>query len=148
MFHASYAGPDGAPESMPKFWQLEQKSSSDVSSAKSLVLLYKIFTLDPARGSLESQREEICSIIRRVPLGRQNREAQIGPLAEGEGNPVLDGYDCVIWTIDAIDALAKAGILSLSEMGFKTGGETQQARTLAFFNPLHIHIRSSLILIL
>ncbi|KAI9055068.1 hypothetical protein LZ554_000033 [Drepanopeziza brunnea f. sp. 'monogermtubi'] len=127
LFHASYDRPSGTPEGTSKIWQLEQKPSRDVSAVKSLVLLYKICTLDPARGPIESQCEEIRSIVSRVPLGRQNREAQLGPLAEGEGNPVLDGYDCVIWTVDAIDALAQAGILSLSKMGFRNAGEFMAA---------------------
>lgn len=98
---------------------------SDVSTSKSLVLLFKIGTLDPnpEHGSIEEQCNKIRSILDRVPLGRNNRESQLGPLAEGEGNPVLDGYDCVIWTIDAMDALARANIISMTDLDCRDGGK-------------------------
>lgn len=98
---------------------------SDVSSSTKLVLLFRIGTLDPNSelGSIEEQCNQIRSVLDAVPLGRKQRESQLGPLAEGEGNPVLDGYDCVIWTIDAMNALARANIISMAKLDCRDGGK-------------------------
>ena len=101
---------------------------NDVSTATTLVLLFRIGTLDPNSelGSIEEQCRHIRSVLDDVPLGRQNRESQLGPLAAGQGNPVLDGYDCVIWTIDAMDALARANIISFERLKCTDGGKHPQ----------------------
>jgi hypothetical protein len=44
-------------------------------------------------------------------MGRQAREDRYGEVRAG--NPVLDGYDCVIWTGDAMRALIKEGLIDL-----------------------------------
>jgi hypothetical protein len=85
----------------------------DVSTSHSLVLLYRIGTLDSTKSSIDTQFQCIRRVLDAVPLGRENRERKIGPLEEGEGNQVLDGYDCVIWTKDALSALADAGLIDL-----------------------------------
>ncbi len=71
-------------------------------------------------GPLEEQFIRIREVLDKVPLGRANREAQLGTLRDDEGNKALDGYDCVIWTIDAISALAAAKIIDL---GCKNAGK-------------------------
>ncbi|KAG4422607.1 hypothetical protein IFR04_004228 [Cadophora malorum] len=124
LLHASYAPPPDAPQS-PATWFLEERPVNDVSTATTLVLLFRIGTLDPNSelGSIEEQCRHIRSVLDDVPLGRQNRESQLGPLAAGQGNPVLDGYDCVIWTIDAMDALARANIISFERLKCTDGAQ-------------------------
>ncbi|KAG4427997.1 hypothetical protein IFR05_016518 [Cadophora sp. M221] len=123
LLHASYAAPAKAPNGAPSTWFLEERPVSDVSSSTKLVLLFRIGTLDPNSelGSIEEQCNKIRSVLDDVPLGRMQRESQLGPLAEGEGNPVLDGYDCVIWTIDAMNALARAKIISMAKLDCRDG---------------------------
>ncbi|KAH7395970.1 hypothetical protein BKA64DRAFT_709342 [Cadophora sp. MPI-SDFR-AT-0126] len=133
LLHASYAPPPEA-RNTPATWFLEERPVSDVSTSTSLVLLFKIGTLDPNSqlGSIEEQCRMIRSVLDDVPLGRQNRESQLGPLAVGQGNPVLEGYDCVIWTIDAMDALARANIISLEKLECTDGAQVMaKARALA-----------------
>lgn len=86
----------------------------DVSSAHSLVLLYRIGTLDTTHHTIDDQIQSIRDVLESVPLGRSNREQTLGPLKENEGNKVLGGYDCVIWTRDAVAALADAGLINSS----------------------------------
>jgi hypothetical protein len=50
-------------------------------------------------------------VVQDVPMGRQAREDRYGEVRAG--NPVLDGYDCVIWTGDAMRALIKEGLINL-----------------------------------
>ncbi|KAK0101293.1 hypothetical protein ONS95_006470 [Cadophora gregata] len=133
LFHASYAPPFESPNDPPS-WFLEEKPSSDVSTATTLVLLFRIGTLDPNSelGSTEEQCSQIRAVLDNVPLGRQNREARLGPLAEGRGNPVLAGYDCIIWAIDAMDALARAKIISMDKLDCTDGAQVMaKARVLA-----------------
>ena len=108
---------------------------NDVSTATTLVLLFRIGSLDPNSelGSIEEQCRQIRSVLDDVPLGRQNRESQLGPLAAGQGNPVLDGYDCVIWTIDAMDALARAKLISFEKLKCTDGGK--QPREIPYQTP-------------
>ncbi|KUJ09684.1 uncharacterized protein LY89DRAFT_675850 [Mollisia scopiformis] len=115
LFHASYASPDPSRPSLPPKWLLEQRVVKDVSTSQSLVLLYRIGTLDSTTTSIDAQFQAIRHVLETVPLGRENREQKVGPLKEGEGNSVLDGYDCVIWTRDAVAALAAAGLIVLEE---------------------------------
>jgi hypothetical protein len=79
-------------------------------------------------------------VLDSVPLGKENRERELGPK---QGNPALGGYDCVVWTVDALAALDKAGLINL---GGKTAGKLT---TLFFFRssgapqPLLLHGHSS-----
>ncbi|CAL3972046.1 unnamed protein product [Diplocarpon coronariae] len=95
LFHAAFTSPEGL-QTSPRRWVEEVRPVRDVTSSDSLVLLYRISTLDPNRGSIESQCDLIRNVLSRVPLGRQNRERILGPLAGGEGNPALENYDCII----------------------------------------------------
>ncbi|KAH7360180.1 hypothetical protein BKA65DRAFT_473343 [Rhexocercosporidium sp. MPI-PUGE-AT-0058] len=123
LLHAAYARPANSPDGTPSTWFLEERPVGDVSTSTKLVLLFRIGTLDPNSelGSIEEQCSQIRSVLDAVPLGRENRESQLGPLAEGEGNPVLDGYDCIIWTIDAMNALARANIISMAKLDCRDG---------------------------
>lgn len=117
LFHASYSSPsdpNSPDEPLPASWHLEQRTVKDVSTSHSLVLLYRIGTLDSTKSSIETQFQCIRRVLEAVPLGREKREREIGPLEEGEGNQVLDGYDCVIWTKDALNALANAGLININ----------------------------------
>jgi hypothetical protein len=62
-------------------------------------------------------------VLDSVPLGKENRERELGPK---HGNPALGGYDCVVWTVDALAALDKAGLIDL-------GGKTAGKLTSLFF---------------
>ncbi|PBP24995.1 hypothetical protein BUE80_DR004134 [Diplocarpon rosae] len=126
LFHAAFTSPEGLPNS-PRKWVEEVRPVRDVTSSDSLVLLYRIATLDPSRGSVESQCDLIRNVLNRVPLGREKRERILGPLAEGEGNPVLENYDCIIWTVDAMTALADAGIISFAHLGFENAARVMAA---------------------
>jgi hypothetical protein len=118
LFHASY-GDDCK-------WVLEQRSVKHVSASQSLVLLYRLGTLDPNLAPIEEQFDRIREVLEKVPLGREAREKELGPK---KGNKVLGGYDCVIWTCDAITALEKAGML---DFGGRTVDEViAEARQLA-----------------
>ena len=57
----------------------------------------------------------IRNALKEVPIGKENRERVLGGLKEGEGNPDLEGYDCVIWTIDAMRKLDERGIIHLDK---------------------------------
>jgi hypothetical protein len=61
--------------------------------------------------------EQVHKVLDSVPLGKENRERELGPK---KGNPALGGYDCVVWTVDAMAALEKAGLIDL---GDKTAGK-------------------------
>jgi hypothetical protein len=120
LFHASYISPSPSDATIPSEWILEQRHVKDVSSAHSLVLLYRIGTLDTTHRTIDDQIQSIRDVLEAVPLGRSNREQILGPLKENEGNKVLGGYDCVIWTRDAVAALADAGLITLCD---KSAGE-------------------------
>ncbi|KAK6582856.1 hypothetical protein PZA11_005264 [Diplocarpon coronariae] len=126
LFHAAFTSPEGL-QTSPRRWVEEVRPVRDVTSSDSLVLLYRISTLDPNRGSIESQCDLIRNVLSRVPLGRQNRERILGPLAGGEGNPALENYDCIIWTTDAMTALADAGIVSFANLGFENAARVMAA---------------------
>jgi hypothetical protein len=87
----------------------------DVSTSQSLVLLYRLGTLSETNESMAHQFQRIKTILESIPLGRENRERELGPLKEGQGNVVLNGYDCVIWTSDAVKRLVKEGVLDFEK---------------------------------
>ncbi|RDL38782.1 uncharacterized protein BP5553_03122 [Venustampulla echinocandica] len=90
-------------------WGLEKRVTKDISSAKSLVLLYRIHTFDDSTASnVDKQFCDIEQVLERVPMGSEVRENK-----GKKGNPALGGYDCVIWTGDAIRALAREGFVDL-----------------------------------
>jgi hypothetical protein len=62
-------------------------------------------------------------VLNSVPLGKENRERELGPK---QGNPALGGYDCVVWTVDALAALDRAGLIDLR-------GKTAGKLTALFF---------------
>jgi len=79
---------------------------ADCSESKSLVLLYRIATVD---GDFKAKFEKIEAILEGVPLGK--REG-----VKARGNPELDGYDCIIWTGDALKALVEKGVIDVGNM--------------------------------
>lgn len=85
----------------------------DVSTSQSLVLLYHLGTLSETDDLMSEQFDRITTILKMVPLGRENRERELGPLG-CRGNVVLQGYDCVIWTSDAVKMLVQEGVLDFS----------------------------------
>jgi hypothetical protein len=113
LFHASYV--KVSPDADVSKWVLETRGVKDVTSSASLVLMIRLGTLDPSSSgrSIQEQFNRVSEILATVPLGRQAREAVLGKLGEGEGNPVLDGYDCIVWSKDAMTALAKDGLIDL-----------------------------------
>jgi len=117
LFHAAYV--DNA-------WNLDQRAVKDVSSSQSLVLLYRIGTLDPSLAPIEEQFDKIREVLEKVPLGKEAREKELGPK---KGNAVLGGYDCVIWTCDAVNALVKAGMVDFG--GRSVDEVIAEARALA-----------------
>lgn len=111
LFHASYA--PLASDPTISTWTMEQRTVGDVTSSASLVLLFRLGTIDSGVIPVEEQLARVSEVLGRIPLGRKEREAEIGPLKLGEGNPVLAGYDCIIWTKDAMTVLAKEGLVDL-----------------------------------
>jgi hypothetical protein len=111
LFHASYI--KVSPESNDSHWTLETRGVKDVTSSASLVLLIRLGTLDTGSKSIEEQFQRVSKILAEVPLGRANRESVLGKMKEGEGNPVLDGYDCIVWSKDALTALTNEGLIDL-----------------------------------
>lgn len=103
LFHANYVQNE---------WNVERRSVKNVSTSQSLVLLYRLGTLDSSKASIEEQFDRIREVLERVPLGKEAREKELGSI---KGNEVLGGYDCVIWTYDATTALVKAGIIDFGE---------------------------------
>lgn len=75
--------------------------------------MIRLGTLNSDSKSIHEQFKHVSEIIKRVPLGRENRESVLGMMKPGEGNPVLDGYDCIVWTKDALAALAEEGLVDL-----------------------------------
>ncbi|TVY65767.1 hypothetical protein LSUE1_G008799 [Lachnellula suecica] len=102
LFHATY---------YESKWVLERRPIKDVSTSTSLVLLYLVATIDPSKHRLDEQFHKINKILEAVPMGKEAREKEFGEVKRG--NPVLDGYDCVIWTGDAMRALSKEGLIDL-----------------------------------
>lgn len=85
LFHAAYIT-DPTPQ-----WILEDRIVHDLSSSKSLVLLYRISTYEQA--DMMKISLAINRVLRGVPLGREARSKELG---EVKGNAALGGYDCVI----------------------------------------------------
>jgi hypothetical protein len=98
LYHASYIDNPSPPR-----WVLESREVSDLSSSKSLVLLYRIQTFNDQ--DMLHVAQQVEDVLRSVPLGREERTRRIGPC---KGNPVLGGYDCVIvssWSSASISLL-------------------------------------------
>ncbi|KAH9224569.1 hypothetical protein DL95DRAFT_399898 [Leptodontidium sp. 2 PMI_412] len=94
-------------------WSFRERPSRNPAAAQSLLYVQKIGEIDPYKHGevLDGIRE----ILKGVPVGRENREVVLGKLREGEGNEVLEGYDCVVWTVDALRVLDERGIVRLSK---------------------------------
>lgn len=122
LFHAAYAS---------STWNLDQRPVRDVSTSHSLVLLYRLGTLDPSLAPIADQFSRIRAILASVPLGKEARERELGPK---KGNAVLGGYDCVIWTTDAVAALLREGVVDFG------GRSVGMAPRLLFSHvPIHPH---------
>ncbi|TVY91243.1 hypothetical protein LAWI1_G006852 [Lachnellula willkommii] len=113
LFHATYINSS---------WALEKRSVKDVSTSSSLVLLYRVATID-----LEHDFNKINHILEQVPVGKEKREKALGK--KTQGNPKLGGYDCVIWTGDALRALSNEGMIDLG--GKDADAVMAEARALA-----------------
>jgi len=116
LFHASYTEESG--------WVLDQRQVKDVTSSHTLVLLYLVATFQ--QDEVDEVCERVHMVLNSVPLGKEDRERELGPK---KGNPALGGYDCVVWTVDALAALDKAGLIDL---GGKTADQVMaEARVIA-----------------
>ncbi|CAG8953940.1 hypothetical protein HYFRA_00010901 [Hymenoscyphus fraxineus] len=105
LFHAIWKEKDSA-------WVLEKRIIKDISTSQSLVLLYKIQSIDPnSTANLVDLFNRIQGVLESVPMGRAERKLAYG--YSPKGNPVLGGYDCVIWTGDALRALGAEGLIDL-----------------------------------
>ncbi|TVY25653.1 hypothetical protein LHYA1_G004638 [Lachnellula hyalina] len=113
LFHATYINSN---------WVLERRPVKDVSTSSSLVLLYRVATID-----LEQDFNKISSVLEQIPLGKEKREKGLGK--KTQGNPKLGGYDCVIWTGDALRALSDEGLIDLG--GKDADAVMAEARALA-----------------
>ncbi|KAG4444502.1 hypothetical protein IFR05_000093 [Cadophora sp. M221] len=92
-------------------WSFRERPSRNPAAAQSLLYVQKIGEIDPCRHG--DVLDEIRGALNCVPVGRENREAALGKLKEGEGNEALEGYDCVVWTVDALRVLDGRGIVRL-----------------------------------
>lgn len=92
-------------------WSFRERTSRNPSAAKSLLYAQEIGVVDPC--SHAEELEKIRRALKEVPIGKENRERILGKFVEGEGNPNLEGYNCVIWTIDAMRKLDERGIIHL-----------------------------------
>lgn len=102
---------------------MDERAVKDVTSSQTLVLLYRICTFsDSSSYSVDDQYAAVRAILETIPLGRDNREAQLGALAPEQGNPVLAGYDCIIWVVDALQTLAEAGIFRVEDLNMQSAG--------------------------
>ena len=61
-------------------------------------------------------KEDLSKIFKGVPVGREARERELGPLLEGEGNPELEGYDCKVWVQDALEKLRLEGVVRFGDL--------------------------------
>lgn len=92
-------------------WSFRERFSRNPAGVKSLLYAQKIGDIDPH--SHDNVLDRIREALREVPLGKGSREATLGRLKIDEGNPDLEGYDCVIWTVDALAKLDELGIFLL-----------------------------------
>jgi len=102
LFHAKYTPESG--------WVCERREVKNLSKARSLVLLYHLGSLPG--GEIPETWFAICESI----LTNQNMDPhadRADDLAQRLGNPQLEGYSCVIWSIDAVAGLAGAGLVDL-----------------------------------
>lgn len=101
----------------------------DVTSSPSLVIMIRLGSLVSPTPSTSIESEELESgrsiaeqfknvqdILARVPLGRPNREKELGPLPKGEGHPLMEDYDCIVWCKDAMALLRREKVLDLMDM--------------------------------
>jgi hypothetical protein len=123
LFHAAYTD---------SHWNLDQRAVRDVSTSQSLVLLYRLGTLDPTLAPISAQFSRIRDILEAVPLGKEAREKELGPK---KGNEVLGGYDCIIWTTDAVAALVREGVV---DFGGRTVGMSSLCAHFPIFQLLRL----------
>ncbi|KAH7336309.1 hypothetical protein BKA65DRAFT_31641 [Rhexocercosporidium sp. MPI-PUGE-AT-0058] len=131
LFHVEYD--TASSSSKPKFvehvrsgkWSFRERPSRDPAGAESLLYVQKIGEIDPCRHG--EVLDAIRDALRDVPVGRENRERVLGRLGVGEGNVVLDGYDCVVWTVDALRELNERGLVRLGRDPTVFMGEARKA---------------------
>ncbi|KAH6662322.1 hypothetical protein B0J14DRAFT_496064, partial [Halenospora varia] len=117
LFHATYVDSN---------WTFEKRVIKDVFTSKSLCLLFRIQTITDVTTSLSERYLKIEKILSAIPLGTASAEST----ANGKkGNPALGGYDCVLWTGDALRALSKEGLIDLQ--GQSVDSVMDLARSLA-----------------
>jgi hypothetical protein len=118
LFHAKYTSESG--------WMCERREVKNLSKARSLVLLYRLGSL--LDGEVPETWFAICESI----LTTQNMDAQTDrtdDLVQRLGNSKLGGYSCVIWSVDVVAELAKAGLVDLN--GFSAEEKLMSARLIA-----------------
>ncbi|KAH8650642.1 hypothetical protein BGZ60DRAFT_389022, partial [Tricladium varicosporioides] len=117
LFHATYVDSN---------WVFEKRVIKDVFTSKSLCLLFRIQTITDVTTSLSERYLKIEKVLSAIPLGTASAES----IASGKkGNPALGGYDCVLWTGDALRALSKEGLIDLQ--GQSVDSVMDLARSLA-----------------
>lgn len=94
-------------------WSFRERTSRNPGAAKSLFYAQEIGSIDPC--SHGEELDKIRESLKEVPIGKEDRERLLGQLSKGEGNPNLEGYDCVIWTVDALRKLREKGIIYLDQ---------------------------------
>ncbi|KAK0109713.1 hypothetical protein ONS95_002393 [Cadophora gregata] len=94
-------------------WSFREVTSRNPRTVKSLLYAQQIGKINPS--SHDEDLNKIREALKEVPVGRENRERTLGKLSQGEGNPDLEGFDCVVWTVDALRKLQERGIIILDQ---------------------------------
>jgi hypothetical protein len=118
LFHAIYT--KGAIQCGKESWHFEQRSVSNINTATSLTLAYRI-------GKLLGTPEEIAAQVRQLEKILSSVKFEAAPeRMERLGNVALDGYSCIIWTEDALSALVSemAPHTFLPSLNFNSDTET------------------------
>jgi len=102
-------------------WAFEQRDVQNLERAQSLVLLHQVGSCAEWLGSSTTDPHchaiwfNMCmNILKDIDMSAETDRSD--DVVKRLGNPVLGGYSCIVWSIDAIAALAEKGFVDLNGM--------------------------------
>lgn len=107
LFHAKYDDHSAS-------WACERREVGNLSKARSLVLLYRLGSMPIQEPPLDPDTwfqkcEDILKSVNMDPTAKRDDD-----VVERLGNPVLGGYSCIVWSVDAVARLANEGLVELN----------------------------------
>lgn len=123
LFHSKYAKDID-------IWSWERREVRNVTALRSLAVLYRIASISPGNGNVDSWFEKIDEVLTTINMDRDRVRGD--DLVDKLVAASQSGYSCIIWLIDAVRGIVARGLVEPRDFeGFSVEEELMAGRLFA-----------------